>query len=339
VRSCTAPCVAAAFAAICILARLASATWVQFSLPNLSQSFGGTALAHLSDGRYVFAETGSLYLQDAWNNAAYTPFQGEPGGMDPSFLAVWGDSVAAVGHGGWGPSGVSRFNPSLPADPGFADIGVTLQNFHGVFRDADSLFVGGVDTGASGDHHGVRWVTLFGGTNRIVINDVSAYSAGFAIDGTGGLYVGDNDDGKVYRFSKAQLDEAIESSPLSITNGDLIHDFGGGGDIGSLAVDSEGRIWAAGWAHNGLHMYDPALGQEFTYIPALDNANYKVAAFDRAGVNYIAYVNQADPFTGNSAQYYGFAPSGEVAIPEPGSLILMLVGMAGWWARRRMVQP
>ncbi|MFH0953436.1 MAG: hypothetical protein V1873_03810 [Verrucomicrobiota bacterium] len=313
----------------------AQASWIQFSLPSLSQAFGGTALAHLPDGRYVFAETGNLYLQDLWNAAAYTPFQNEPVGIDPSFMTVWNSATAAIGHGGWGSSPVSQFDPSAPADAGFTNIGVTLQNFHGVFRDANGLFVGGADTGSGGDRHGIRWISLSGGTNRIVIDDVSVYSTGFTADESGNLYVGDNDDGKVYRFTKAQLDTAIESSPLSITDGELIYDFGEGGDIGSLAVDAGGRIWAAGWQHNGLRVYNPALAEEFMYVPNLDNANYKVAVFGHDGTNYIAYMNQADPFNGGTAQYYGFAPAGEFAIPEPAPFVLVMLGLSGWWVRRR----
>lgn len=316
----------------------ARASWIQFELPHLSQPFGGTALAHLPDGSYVFAETGNLYLQDAWGAASYTAFDNEPSGMDPSFVAVWDGTMAAAGHGGWGASAIYTFNPSVPTSPGFTNIGVTLQNFHGVFREGLSLYTGGADTGPGGDHHGIRYLTLDGSVNRMVVDDVSVYSAGFAIDSDGNLYVGDNDDGRVYRFTKAQLDGAIGGTPLLVGDGEMIHDFGDGGNIGSLAVDADGRVWAAGWQENGIKVYNASLGQEFTYVPNLDNANYKVATFSRAGTSYAAWLNQANPFSGDTEQYYGYAPSAEYAIPEPSVLAMSLVGGLAallLWRRKR----
>ncbi len=313
------------------------ASWIQFELPSLSQAFGGTALSHLPDGRYVFAETGHFYVQDGWGAAGTTALSGVPSGMDPSFIAVRDSSLAAAGAGGWGSSAVYTFDPSSPSTPAFTDVGVTLQNFQGVFRDGTSLFTSGSDTGSGGDHNGIRYIALSGGLNKIVVDDVSVYSAGLAIDEAGNLYVGNNDDGGVYRFTKSQLDGAIAGSALAIADGELIYDFGGGGDIGSLAVDAEGRIWAAGWLHNGLRVYDPALGQEFTYVPGLDNANYKVASFSRGGTNFVAYLNQANPYSGGTQQFYGYEETSLLAVPEPGTIGLFALGtvVAGGVAARR----
>ncbi len=304
----------------------ARADWVTYSLPNLTYSWGATALAHLPDGRYLFAENGNFSRQDAWNNSAYSSFAGEPA-MDPSFIAVWDGTHAAAGLGGWGASDVDIFNPSSLTAPEFANIGLSLQNFHGVYRDAGGLFTGGGDTGTGGDHHGLRYISLQGGTNRLVIDDISTYSCGFASDEAGNLFVGDNDDGRVYKFTRNQLDNAIENGPLAITDGQFVHDFGGGGNIGSMAVDGLGRIWACGWQENGIKIYNPNLDQEFTVIPNLNNSNYKVAAFTRNGEQYISFMNQADPGQNGSAQYYGFDLAGNYAIPEPGTLFLLVLGL------------
>ncbi|MBN1270113.1 MAG: PEP-CTERM sorting domain-containing protein, partial [Kiritimatiellae bacterium] len=277
---------------------------------------------------------GNLYVQDAWGSASYTAFSEEPAGMDPSFIAVRNDTLAALGYGGWGASDVYQFDASLTASPGFTNVGVSLQNFHGVFRDDTSLFTAGGDTGTGGDHHGLRYLTLDGSVNTIVIDDISVYSCGFAIDADGNLYVGDNDDGRVYRFTAAQLDGAISGSALAITDGEFLWDFGDGGDIGSLAVDGLGRLWAAGWQHDGLKVYNPDLDQEFTYIPGLTNANYKVAAFTHEGEYCVAYLNQANPYSGDTAQYYGYASASEFAIPEPSTLVLAALGLGALWLRR-----
>ncbi len=315
----------------------AYADWMSLPLPDLSQAWGATALAHLPDGRYVFGESGNLYQQDAWGAAAYSPYTSEPAGIDPSFIAVWDDGIGVVGQGGWSASSLYSFSPA-DTGGGFTNIGLSLQNYHGVMRDGLSLYTGGADTGPGGDHHGIRLVTLDGATNRIVIDDISTYSCGFDLDEDGNLYVGDNDDGKVYRFSAAQLSAAAQGDPLAITNGTLVHDFGDGGDIGSLAVDSSGRIWAAGWQHTGLRVYNPDLDREFTYIPGLSNANYKVACFERGGVGYVAYINQADPSSAGSSQYYGYDEASHYAVPEPAELCLILLGggLLGGLRRRRM---
>ena len=97
-----------------------------------------------------------------------------------------------------------------------------------------------------------------------------------------------------------------------------------------MAVDGEGRIWSAGFAANGLQVYDPNSNTETTVIPGLNNANYKVTTFSVAGQNYVAYLDQANPGQAGSAQYYGFE-----AIPEPGTIGLTLVGLAMLAAWRR----
>lgn len=302
------------------------ASWIQFDLPTLSSAWGPTALAHLPDGRYVFAENGSFYLQDAWNSASYSAYSGEPS-TDPSFIGIYDGTHAVAGRGTWAASDMDVFDPSSLSSPGFSSVGVSLQNYHGVIRDASSVYVGGSDTGVGGNHHGIRYVTLDGSVNKVVIDDISVYSCGFAIDAGGNLYVGDNDDGCVYRFTAAQLGGAIAGSALSIGDGEFIYDFGGGGNLGTLAVDGHGRVWATGWQQVGLKVYNPSLAQEFTYVPGLANTDYKVAAFYREGVPYIAYLNQANAGQNGSAQYYGFDEAAAYAIPEPGTLALLGTGV------------
>ncbi|MEM7395976.1 MAG: PEP-CTERM sorting domain-containing protein [Verrucomicrobiota bacterium] len=305
------------------------AAWSVFSLPNLSNPFGAVAIDHLSDGRAVFAESGNFHAQTAWDMPGFSPYTGNPQtGLDPSFIAFFNDTTGVAGEGTFGASDLQTFNPSMVGAPGFANIGVSLQNYHGVFRDASSLFVGGADTGAGNDRHGIRYVTLDGSTNVIVIDDVSQFSTGFDIDGAGNLYVGDNDDGSVYRFTASQLNGAITSGvPLTVGDGTFIHDFGDGGNIGTLAVDGTGRIWGAGFLQNGVKVFNPAISQEFSFIPLQTNANYYVSAFSRGGEDYISFINQEDPFSGNSAQFYGFDLAANHAVPEPQTFGLL--GLAG----------
>jgi hypothetical protein len=147
------------------------------------------------------------------------------------------------------------------------------------------------------------------------------------LDASGNLYVADNDDGAVYKFTALQLEAAITSAPLTLASGQLVHDFGDGGNVGSLAVDGLGRVWTAGWNQEGLKVYNPGLDQEFAYIPGLTNTNYKVGTFTRGGTNYVAYLNQADPGHSGTVQTYGFDLAELYAIPEPGTLgLLVLAG-------------
>ncbi len=99
-------------------------------------------------------------------------------------------------------------------------------------------------------------------------------------------------------------------------------------DLRVAAVGLEG-LQPGAWA--GVHLHP-------------ESADYKVAAFTRDNVPYIAYLNQADAGQDNSAQYYGFDLAENYAIPEPGTLALLLLGAAmGSWKvvgrRRRRGSP
>ena len=313
------------------LAETTRADWTQFALPNLSGAFGPYTMSHLSDGRYVYAESGQFYQQASFGSAGYIAFGGEPAGLDPSFISIRNDGFAAAGSGGFGSSAIWAFDPSNPTTPNFAQPGAVLQNFQGVFRDDVSLYVSGLYEGFT---HGVQYAALDGSVTKLIIGDVATFSAGMALDGSGNLFVGDTDDGKVYKFTAAQLAAAIAGSALTTADGQLVHDFGSGGNIGSLAVDGLGNVWAAGYLHNGLRVYAPDLDQEFSCIPNLDNANYSVYSFTRAGQSYVGYVNQADPYNGDTGMTYGYELAVNV-VPEPAGLALLAIGGLAICARCR----
>lgn len=310
-----------------------SAEWTVMSLPNLDEAWGGTSLDHLPDGRFFFAQSGQFVLQDSHGSPTWAEFLNEPSDTDPSFIAIWSTNLAVAGRGGWSDSDLDRFNPTQPTNAAFTPTGVAVGNYHGVFRDAFGVYVGG------GSPHSLRYLSLNGATNVVIIADISTYSCGFARDGGGNLYVGDNDNGKVYFFTAAQLGAAITGTPLSITNGTFIHDFGGGGDLGSLAVDGFGRLWASGWQHNGLLVFNPLIQKEFTYAPLLDNSDYKVAAFTTTNGHFMGFLNQAASYANGSAQFYGYdaigtyatyAPYGGAYGPDDGGLINTSALIKGW---------
>ena len=204
-------------------------------LPNLADVYSPTAVANLPDGRYIFANEGNYYLQDAFGSASYTAYSNvAPGNnADPSFIAVWDSTHAIAGGGTFGTSDLYSFNPSSTLAPTFTANGLSLQNYSGVYRDANSLYVGGVN--GTGSTHAISYVNLNTETTKVIIDNISTYSGGFARDAAGDLYVGDTDNGNVYEFTAAQLTLAISGSALSITNGTFVHQFnnwagdGGGG--------------------------------------------------------------------------------------------------------------
>lgn len=306
----------------------ASADWTQFALPNLSDAFSPTAVTVLPDGRYVFANQGTYYRQDAFGLSGYTTYSNvSPGdGADPSFLAVWDATHAVAGGGGFGASDVYRFNPSSLTAPTFVAQGLSLQNFSGVFRDANSLYVGGAN--GSNSTHAISYVNLSTATTKVIIDNISTFSCAFARDAAGNLYVGDQDNQKVYKFTVTQLSLAISGAPLAITDGTFVYQSIN--SLGSMAVDGLGRIWSSGFLANGLQVYDPAFNTETTVVPGLTNANYMVTTFSVGNQSYVAYTDEANPFQGGTAQYYGFE-----AIPEPGTFGLAVAGLAALAVSRR----
>jgi hypothetical protein len=302
------------------------ADWTQFALPSLADAFSPTAVANLPDGRYIFANEGNYYLQDAFGSSAYTAYSNVAAGnnTDPSFISVWDATHAVAGGGGFGASDLYSFNPSSMTAPTFTANGLSLQNYSGVFRDATSLYIGGGN--GTGSTHSISYVDLTTQTTKVVIDNISTYSTGFARDAAGNLYVGDDDNHSVYKFTAAQLSLAISGAPLAITNGTFVYQSLN--SLGSMAVDGLGRIWSSGFLANGLQVYDPASNTETTVIPGLTNANYMVTTFSIGAQAYVAYTDEANPFQGGTAQYYGYQ-----AIPEPttfGLTVAGLVVLAAW---------
>jgi PEP-CTERM motif len=322
--------IAAALASASIVSQT-FADWTQFALPNLSGAFSPTAISVLPDGRYVFANQGAYYQQDAFGLPGYTAYSNvSPGNnADPSFLAIWDATHAVAGGGGFGASDLYRFDPASLSAPTFTAQGVSLQNFSGVFRDANSLYVGGGNGTIS--THAISYVNLATATTKVIIDNISTFSCAFAQDAAGDLYVGDNDNQKVYKFTAAQLSLAISGAPLAITNGTFVYQSIN--SLGSMAVDGSGRIWSSGFLANGLQVYDPLSNTETTVVPGLTNANYMVTTFSVGGQNYVGYTDEANPFAGGTPQYYGFE-----AVPEPGTFGLVASGLVAVALSRRKQQ-
>ena len=318
-------------AALVAFVSAASASWTTYSLPTATDSYSW-ALGHTDDGRFIYANNGTFYRQDTFGSGSVTTYANSPGSsVGPSFIAA-GGSTAVAGTGGWTASPLLTFAADDTAGTSFSTNGVSLQNYVGRMRDSNSFYVGGAN--GTGGNHSLSYVTLDGSQNKVVIDNISTYSCGFAVDGSGNLYVGDNDDGKVYYFAKSQLDNAIAGSALAITDGAEVANFGSGGQIGSLAVDGNGVLWAAGWMDNGITSYDPNLDQYYDWTPGHASTSYLVDTFSKDGTDYVAFVSNSGIGDGSDV-IYGIADA--QIVPEPSTVILMAGGFGGlvWFRRRR----
>jgi len=305
-----------------------AAAWTTIDIGTTSAQWFTSAFGNLPDGRLIYGEHGNIFLQDSWGSSSFTAYSAVPSGMDPSLIAVYDNSAALIGSGGWGASDVYSFTPNSTGSS-FSSV-ANIQNYDAVFKDADGFYLSGASTGTGNDRHGVRYMSVDGAVNKVVIDDISQYSSGMALDSGGNLYVADNDDDKVFRFTGTQLENAILGTALSIDDGELIYDFAAG-MTGSIAVDSEGVLWAAGWGANGFVSYDPVLDELSRYTPGADNTNYKLGTFSDGSKNYVAFLN-ADGTSTGSKLLYGYADAS--LVPEPGSALLALCGLLAFGIRR-----
>ena len=312
-----------------VMASAASAAWTEIALPPLSSTFAAYRNGYLPDGRFLFGTGGSLSRQNTLGGNTLSSYSA-PQSWDPSFVTLFNDSLGVIGAGGFsGPSQIFTFDPS-DLDTVFAPIpGLSIQNYSAEFQDAGSLLVGG--NNGTGGSHAISYVTLDGATNKVIIDDISTFSGAFAKDAAGNLFVSDNDDLSLYKFTAAQITNAILSaSPLSITDGVLVTTLN---KNGSIAVDSQGRIWSSGFQSSGIDMFDPSTGTTTAFVPGFDNSNYIVSTFSDGITKYVGYLN-AEGFSAGDALNFGYESDVNL-VPEPSGAVLLLWGFLALLSRRK----
>ena len=305
------------------------AAWNEVPLPSLSGDFVSYQTGYLSDGRFVYGTGSSLARQDTFGGSAISSYTNSQS-WDPSFVTIFNDSLGAIGAGGFGGgSAIYTFDPS-DLNTAFTPIsGLSIQNYSAFFHDASSLLVGG--NNGTGGAHSINYVTLDGLTNQILIDDISTFSGDFARDAAGNLFVSDNDDLNLYRFTAAQVDDAIlNATALSITDGVLVTTLD---KNGSIAVDSQGRIWSTGFQTNGLDLFDPSSGTTATFVPGFANTNYSVYTFSDGVTDYVGYLN-AEGFFSGDALNFGYDADTNL-VPEPSGIVLVALGLSLVVWRRR----
>jgi len=314
--------------------------WITLDLPNLNAPPGVLAVSHLPDGRFIYGNGNALYTQNTFGATGVTSFASVPS-VDPSFITVLNNTTAVIGAGGgFGVSPVYQFNPSSPASPGFSAV-TTLQNYAGAPAGASSLFIDGSNGSGTNDfdlpNNAVSYVTL-AGQQQLLVDNAGGFSSGLAVDGTGDLFVSDDDNFGVYKFTAAQVQNAIaHATTLSLLgDGTLLHTFDAD-VVGSLAVDADGRIWAAGFGANGLFWFDPSSGLSGSLNPETGSATdpaYTLSTFSANGSNYVSYIWQSD-FANGSTVHYGYDTVQNV--PEPATVTLwaaLAAGVAAFCKRR-----
>ncbi len=326
---------AAAFAATLLASASLHAAWTSMNLPPLSQSFGSYWAGHLSDGRLVFGSNNDLDLQSSFGSAPLLDYS-NAGTWDPSGLAIFSNSLGAIGQGTFGASSIYLFDPSNLATGFTAISGVTIQNYGLAFRNSTSLYVAGLNGSQLNafdlPKHSVSYVATDGSVNKVIIDNISDFSGNIALDLAGNLYVSNNDNGGLYKFTAAQLVAAISGAALGIGDGQFLTTIA---QNSSLAVDALGRIITAGYGGTGIDIYDPANNTHTNLVPALANSNYVVSTFSDGVQNYIAYINASGSSEGNSLTY-GYDTVANV-VPETASVLLLGLGVSGLLARRRRV--
>jgi hypothetical protein len=309
------------FAALVSLASTSGA-WTTFDLPD-RLSYNNTAMTHLADGRLVYAHDGSMYQQDAFGGSTLTAYTNAPAG---DYAYVTGNGFLGLGSFGV-PASVYDFTASSTLTS-FTSIG-SQQNYAAVAYGADSILMSG------GNGAPVSEIGHFNqaGVYTTIVSNVSTYSAGLTLDSSGDLYVADNDDQNIYRFTAAQVTASLAGTTLTIADGQLITNLG---VSASLAVDSLGRLYAAGYQLNGIQVFDLDTSVVSSIIPLEENANYVVSAFTDGSDDYVGWLNTGG-FSAGDSVVYGYELDGSIVVPEPSAYALLagLLSCAAVCSRRR----
>lgn len=317
-------------AAIAVTTTHAASPWTSFKLGKLNPgpNYSNNIFAVRSDGRFLYSENNDLYSQNVFGSVAKTKVNRGTLAFDPSFIAVRDSSHALLGIGGFGPSGMHEFNPSLPAAAITSSPLATIQNYTAVWwQHPTSGRSGWIIAGANAaTKNNLTFVSADGTHTGSITSALSDYSAGLASDASGNVFVALSeafnspdvaDSETVLKFTGAQIDTAVAAviagTPAPLAKGDATSLFKFG-SAATIAVDSLNRVWAAGFLTNALELYDPANGKSWTISPehpALALAGglptYQVQTFERNSIPYVAFLANDSFFTSKSDVAYGTA--------------------------------
>lgn len=316
--------------------------WTTQAIHTAPANFYATSLAHLPDGRFVLGFQGQVFVQDTFGSPAKTAVPAGALSLDPSFVAVASATSALVGAGGFGgASGLHGFNPSSPADGVTAAPLASIQNYNGVFWKSpapggpEGWIIGG-GNGAGGAHN-LTFVSVDGSRIGALTGTISAYSGGLAVDALGNVYAATYDldaffnptpdANKVHRFPVASIEARVQAilagsatpAPVPLSSATFLYRFDG---TASLAVDSLGRVWAAGFGGmNHLQVFDPASATMSRIVPdhpayaSGTEVMYTVRSATMGGTGHVAFLVQDEWGSAGTALHSGAASDSALAIP------------------------
>lgn len=318
-----------------------ASVWTTKTIHTAPSSFFATSLAHLPDGRFVLGFQGKVFVQDSLGSPVKTAVPTGALSLDPSFVAVASAGSALAGAGGFGASGLHGFNPSSPASGVAAAPLASLQNYNGVFWKSpapggpEGWIIGGGN--GSGGAHNLTFVSLDGTRIGALTGTISTYSGGLAVDATGNVYAATYeldaffnptpDANKVYQFSVASIEARAQAilagnmspGPVALSSATFLHRFDG---TASLAVDSLGRVWAAGFgAMNHLQVFDPASATMSRIVPdhpayaSGTEVMYTVRNATISGAGHVAFLVQDEWGNAGTPLHSGTALDSAIVIP------------------------
>ncbi|MCS7008481.1 MAG: hypothetical protein N2035_09795 [Chthoniobacterales bacterium] len=285
-------------------------SWTILNLPN-TVSWNTISLTHLPDGRFIYSHDGSIFLQNSFGSNATTSFTNAPSG-DYAFI-----TTSFVAAGAWGAAPIYSYNSSNTSTT-FTNLG-SRQNYAGVNYGSGLLLVGN-----NGNNNTSSLAYFTSGNNlQTIIDNISTYSGGIALDANGDVYLADDDDLLLYRFTNTQITNAISNNTtLTLSQGTLLGNLG---VSASIAVDiANNRLYAAGYQINGIRVLDFSTNQTGTLIPGPNNANYQVSFFSDGTNTYLGWLNRSG-YSGGDTVLYGYALASTIPIPEPSTASIALL--------------
>ncbi len=305
-------------AAFAGFATQASAAWNTVALPNLvssSPSWGANSLTHDSQGRFLWGNNGSLWIQNSFGQAGYTQYSGLTN-VDPAFVVVLPSGTGIVGSGAGyaasftAPSPFYSFDATNTGTPNQTSRG-SIQNYSGAVRDASSFYIGG--TNGTGGKHAISYVSTATWSAKTIIDNVSTYSAGFTSNAEGDLFVLSADNNQLRKFTAAQVNGAISGTALQYSEGQLLHTFSGSDGV---AMDSQGRFYVVGWQFTGIEAWDSNTNAGVTLTPSGASGTYRVSTFSNGGTEYVGYAHFG-AWAGGTPVTYGWEQATLLTVPEP----------------------
>jgi hypothetical protein len=309
-----------------------AAEWTSLKVADAA-GFVRTHTHAIPGGEMILGNGSQIFRQSAFGSTQLNSYT--LGGLvvDPSFIAI-SPAGGLIGAGGFGDTGVHPFSPgNITQAPGAAL--TSLQNYDGVFwahptSGRSGWLIGGgngtLTNGPFGDfeQHTITYVSTDGFVVKAVTTDISTYSAGMAVDASGNVYLGTSDvtpalSNRLLKFNADQIDGAITGTALGVGQATVVTTLPA---TGNLAVDSDGRVWSAGFEIASMVLWDTAtsVGRlvKPDHPPLVDSNNnvltplYQVKHFTVNGVSHVSFL--ASDLFGSSGTpvLYGWKKAAEI---------------------------